>query len=69
MMLRTCLLMVLIVCAGGTFGMENPANSLVAIQSRFVWLVKLLQKFGIGDACFILIMDGSQLSVYNPIIA
>ena len=57
-MLRTCLLMLLIICAGGTFGMENPANSLVALQGRFVWLVKLLEKSGIWDACFTFMVDG-----------
>ena len=31
--------------------MENPANSLVAMQSRFVWLVQLLEKHGIPAPC------------------
>ena len=31
--------------------MENPQNSLVALQSRFVWLVKLLERANIHVSC------------------
>lgn len=37
--------------------MENPANSLVAMQSRFVWLVRLLESYGIPVARLITFMN------------
>jgi hypothetical protein len=48
---RTVILMILVICAGGTILMENPQNSLVAMQSRFVWLVKLLERAKIPVPC------------------
>lgn len=55
LVLRTVILILLVVCAGGTFCMENPQNSLVAFQSRFAWLVQLLEKLHIPVPCFNLI--------------
>lgn len=43
--------MILVICAGGTICMENPQNSLVAMQNRFVWLVKLLERANIPVPC------------------
>lgn len=49
--LRTIILMICVICAGGTIFAENPANSLVALQPRFVWLVNLLQSHSIPVPC------------------
>ena len=48
MLLRSVILMVLVICAGGTICMENPNNSLIALHERFAWLVTLLQSHGIA---------------------
>ena len=45
--------MVLVVCAGGTICVENPANSLLGMQSRWAWFVNLLNSFGIRVAWII----------------
>ena len=39
--------MILVLATGGVIGMENPGNSLVGMQERFVWLVRLLESLGI----------------------
>ena len=39
--------MVLVVCAGGTICLENPANSLICHHPRWVWFVNLVGKHGI----------------------
>ena len=44
--------MVLAICAGGTIIMENPQNSLVAMQGRFAWLVELLSGQNISAPWF-----------------
>lgn len=44
---RSVLCMMLLVAAGGTFLLENPLNSLVALHPRFIWLSERLQRFGI----------------------
>ena len=40
-------LMILVLAVGGVIGMENPGNSLVGMQERFAWLVRLLESLGI----------------------
>jgi hypothetical protein len=44
---RSVILMICVICAGGTICMENPGNSLIGMHSRFVWLVNLFSSFGI----------------------
>lgn len=39
--------MTLVVCAGGTVTIENPQNSLLGHQPRWVWFVKLLASVSI----------------------
>ena len=39
--------MLLVVAAGGTVVLENPQNSLVGMQGRFSWFVRLLLSFQI----------------------
>lgn len=46
---RSVLLMMLTVCAGGIFLLENPCNSLISLYERHVWFVKLLASFDIPD--------------------
>lgn len=46
---RSVLCMLLLVCAGSTYIMENPLNSLVALHPRYVWFVEALQAHGIFD--------------------
>lgn len=41
--------MMLTVCAGGIFLLENPCNSLISLYERHVWFVKLLASFDIPD--------------------
>ena len=41
--------MLLLVCAGSTYIMENPLNSLVALHPRYIWFVEALQAHGIFD--------------------
>jgi len=40
--------MVLVICAGGVIGMENPQNSLIGMHERFCWFIRLLESFGIS---------------------
>ena len=37
----------LAIIAGGDFFLENPANSLIAMHPRYVWMVERLLMFGI----------------------
>lgn len=39
----------LVVIAGGTFMMENPMNSLVALHPRYIWFAERLLSLGIPD--------------------
>ena len=39
--------MTITLCAGGTVVLENPANSLIALHDRYVWMVKSLRERGI----------------------
>lgn len=39
--------MLLLVAAGGTYILENPMNSLVALHPRFIWLSERLLEHGI----------------------
>ena len=41
--------MILVMAAGGTWCLENPQNSLIGLQPRFVWMVRHLQLLGIPD--------------------
>ena len=41
--------MLLLVALGGTYLMENPVNSLVALHPRYVWFCERLQELGIPD--------------------
>ena len=40
--------MVLVLCAGGHYILENPQNSLIAQHDRYVWMLKLLLEHGIS---------------------
>ncbi|CAL1152822.1 unnamed protein product [Cladocopium goreaui] len=44
---RSVLCMLLLVALGGTYLMENPVNSLVALHPRYVWFCARLQELGI----------------------
>lgn len=44
---RSVILMLLVICVGGTVMMENPQNSLIGMHSRFAWLVALLRSHNI----------------------
>ena len=39
--------MLLLVAAGGTYILENPMNSMVALHPRFIWLCERLLEHGI----------------------
>ena len=64
-LLRSVLLMLLVICAGGVIFMENPANSLIAMHPRFCWMVKLLQSDNIPAICLTL---GHETKVIDPIV-
>jgi hypothetical protein len=51
MPLRSAILMVLTICAGGVIIMENPQNSLIAMHHRFVELVERLRSYNIPVFC------------------
>ena len=42
---RCIIIMAMIFAAGGTFLVENPANSLIALHPRWVWFLECLRKY------------------------
>lgn len=44
---RSVILILITVLMGGTYVMENPHNSLLAMHPRYVWLLEQLKKFGV----------------------
>ncbi|CAK9088197.1 unnamed protein product [Durusdinium trenchii] len=44
---RTVILILIVVLSGGTYLMENPALSLIALHPRYIWVVDRLAEFGI----------------------
>ena len=64
------ILAMIIVAAGGTVLIENPANSLISLHPRWVWLVETLLRRGISVArrCLaeaVCIYIGLVLSVHS----
>ena len=50
---RSCIIMWLTCILGGDYCLENPANSLVALHPRYVWMVEKLLASGIRAACLV----------------
>ena len=48
---RSMILVMITIAAGGTVLIENPANSLIALHPRWVWMVETLLRHGISVAC------------------
>ena len=44
---RSVILILITVLMGGTYVMENPHNSLLAMHPRYVWLLEQLKKCGV----------------------
>ena len=48
---RCMLLLVLLVCLGHNFFVENPANTIIGLYPRFQWVFKVLKGLGVPAPC------------------
>ena len=55
--------MLILVAMGGTYLLENPLNSLVALHPRYVWLVERLLEHNIPDPWLAFRASGVTLSM------